>query len=260
MAESIGHMTDGVGNSISTARAFKQKSTPDSCLQGCPSFQQLELLYGLTPRGEGEQLTESGVLFCLKALAVDMELPTPSVICPMFSTIRHSQVDVTTETHSAIVALLKPRYLVPEGPRIKTTERMKNQEESMCVAATWGIKIASQPALTFVAGQAVSTSCSIPTASYASGYAHPLTGVAIGAVSALLNHLAGVALSLVIPLSVAYISVGIAPSYGAHNLFTEEEVVWVFIICVHASRNLSDQLAFVLFVIRSYLAFTVQVP
>ncbi|KAJ7259871.1 hypothetical protein C8J57DRAFT_1472016 [Mycena rebaudengoi] len=82
------------------------------CLQDCPSLQQLELSYGFSPWGGG-QLVESGMLFCLKALAVDMELPTPSVICPMLSTIRLSQVDVTAGTHSAIVALLKSRCLVP---------------------------------------------------------------------------------------------------------------------------------------------------
>jgi hypothetical protein len=83
------------------------------CLQDCPSLQQLELLNGLNPWGGGGQFSESGVLFCLKALAVDMELPTPSIICPMLSTIRLSQVDVTAGTHSAIVALLKSRCLVP---------------------------------------------------------------------------------------------------------------------------------------------------
>ncbi|KAJ7259843.1 hypothetical protein C8J57DRAFT_492082 [Mycena rebaudengoi] len=82
------------------------------CLQDCPSLQQLELSYGLSPWGGG-QLVESGMLFCLKALAVDRELPTPSIICPMLSTIRLSQVDVTAGTHSAIVALLKSRCLVP---------------------------------------------------------------------------------------------------------------------------------------------------
>ncbi|KAJ7259872.1 hypothetical protein C8J57DRAFT_1185048 [Mycena rebaudengoi] len=83
------------------------------CLQDCPSLQQLELWYGFSPWGGGEQLSESGVLVILKALTANAKLPTPPTICPMLSSIRLSQVDVTAETHPAIVALLKSRCLVP---------------------------------------------------------------------------------------------------------------------------------------------------